>query len=107
MRKLRLSLPVAFVLVGVLVAGFATGPLAAQNDCSGRCFLDPNDPYASPYCGLSAFGHRICVENPTYCVEFACPGFTGGVQPPTVKKAPVQSLAAPAPVQVVKLKARV
>jgi hypothetical protein len=97
----------ARLLVSVLL------PSSAWADCSGRCLV--NLQTGQPYCSLSLFGTRICVEGVDYCAEFACPyGLTGesesqsaGLLQPAGQCQQASAVQVPAvQVKVVTLKAR-
>lgn len=77
----RLLLPIYGALL--ISAFILPNSASAQGLCSGRCLVNPVT--LEPYCSLSLFGTRICVEGVDYCAEFACPdGATAGEPETTI-----------------------
>jgi len=80
-----------FLAVPMILMSFVASEAAAQNLCSGRCRVDPKTFDVS--CGLSLFGHVMCVDLSTGCAEFGCQSLTPASKIAPVATAPV----APAP----------
>jgi hypothetical protein len=78
----RRSLP--FLAVLMILMYLAATEVTAQNLCSGRCTIDRKT--GDPACGLSLFGHVMCVDVSTGCAEFGCQSLT-----PASRVAPVGS----------------